>query len=107
MRKKHIYILFSEKILLIVFIFVPGYLLCQPAVPDSVYIDLDKIATYQSIRGKSEGAYLPSNMSLQNSYAGLGFKSGSSLRDIPAKYINHKLILRFYAVNHSDGIDSV
>ena len=107
MRKKHINILFSEKVLFTVFIFFPGYLFCQPAVPDSVYIDLDKIATYQSIRSKTEGAYLPFNSSLENSYSGLEFKSGSSLRDIPAKYINHKLILRFYAVNRSDEVDSV
>ena len=106
MRKKHINILFS-KILFIVAVFLPGYLNCQRAVPDSFYIDLDKIATYQSIRSKTEGAYLSSNSSLQDSYTGLTFKDGSSLRDIPAKYVNHKLILRFYAANHSDAIDSV
>jgi len=82
-------------------------LYCQPVVPDSTYIDLDKIVTYQSIRNKTEGAYLPSDSALENSYAGLTFKTGSFLRDIPAKYINHKLILRFYAVNHSDAVDSV
>src|SRR4030095_7381087 len=87
--------------------FLPGYLCCQPVVPDSLYIDLGKIATYQSIRTKTEGAYLPSNSPLEGSYAGLTFKGGASLRDIPAKYINHKLILRFYAVNRSDEIDSV
>jgi len=107
MRKKLSYILFSKKVLFIVFIFLPGFLFSQPAVPDSVYIDLDKIATYQSIRSKTEGAYLPFNSQLENSYADLKFKSGSSLRDIPAKYINHKLILRFYAVNRSDQVDSV
>jgi signal transduction histidine kinase len=107
MRKKHTYILFSKKILFIVLFFLPAHLFCQPAVPDSTYIDLDKIATYQSIRNKTEGAYLAFNSSLENSYAGLTFKGGSSLRDIPAKYINHKLVLRFYAVNHSDAVDSV
>ncbi len=107
MRKKHIYILFSTKVLLTVLIFLPGYLYCQHTVPDSFYIDLDKIETYQSIRPKTEGAYLPSTSSLEGSYANLAFRDGSSLRDIPAKYINHKLILRFYAVNHSDAIDSV
>jgi len=107
MRKKHIYILFSKKILFIVIVFFPGYAVCQPPVPDSIYIDLDKIATYQSIRSKCEGAYLPSNLPLENSYTALKFKNGSSLRDIPAKYINHKLILRFYAVNRSGEIDSV
>jgi signal transduction histidine kinase len=107
MRKKHIYILSSTKALLTILVFLPGYLYCQHAVPDSFYIDLDKIATYQSIRSKTEGAYLPSNSSLQGSYANLAFRDGSSLRDIPAKYINHKLILRFYAVNHSDAVDSV
>ena len=107
MRKKHIYILFSKKNLFIFFLFLPVCLYCQPAVPDSTYVDLDKIETYQSIRNKTEGAYLPFNSSLEKSYAGLTFKGGSSLRDIPAKYINHKLILRFYAVNHSDVVDSV
>jgi two-component system, NarL family, sensor histidine kinase DesK len=107
MRKKHIYILFSTKLLLTTLVFLPGSLYCQHTVPDSFYIDLDKIATYQSIRSKTEGAYLPSNSSLEGSYANLAFRDGSSLRDIPAKYINHKLILRFYAVNHSDAIDSV
>ena len=107
MRKKHIYILFSAKVLFTILAFLPGYLYCQHPVPDSFYIDLDKIATYQSIRPKTEGAYLPSNSPLESSYANLAFRDGSSLRDIPAKYINHKLILRFYAVNHSDAIDSV
>jgi len=107
MRKKHVYILFSKNTLFIVIFFLPVYLYCQPAVPDSTYIDLDKIVTYQSIRNKTEGAYLPSDSALENSYAGLTFKTGSFLRDIPAKYINHKLILRFYAVNHSDAVDSV
>jgi signal transduction histidine kinase len=107
MRKKHSYILFSKKTLFIVIFFLPAYLYSQPAVPDSIYIDLDKIETYQSIRGKTEGAYLPFNSALENSYAALTFKDGSSLRNIPAKYINHKLILRFYAVNHSNAIDSV
>jgi hypothetical protein len=105
MRKNHNYI--SKKNLFIALFFLPGYLCCQPVVPDSLYIDLDKIATYQSIRTKTEGAYLPSSSPLEGSYAGLTFKGGASLRDIPAKYINHKLILRFYAVNHSDEIDSV
>ena len=105
MRKNHNYI--SKKNLFIALFFLPGYLSCQPVVPDSLYIDLDKIATYQSIRTKTEGAYLPSSSPLEGSYAGLTFKGGASLRDIPAKYINHKLILRFYAVNHSDEIDSV
>jgi signal transduction histidine kinase len=107
MRKKHIYILFSKKTLFIVIFFLPSCLYCQPAVPDSIYIDLDKIETYQSIRNKTEGAYLPFNSALENSHAGLMFKGGSFLRDIPAKYINHKLILRFYAVNHSNAVDSV
>jgi len=107
MRKKHVYILFSKNTLFIAIFFLPVYLYCQPAVPDSTYIDLDKIVTYQSIRNKTEGAYLPSDSALENSYAGLTFKTGSFLRDIPAKYINHKLILRFYAVNHSDAVDSV
>ena len=107
MRKKHIYILFSKKILFIALFFWPAWLYCQTAVPDSVYIDLDNILTYQSIRNKTEGAYLPFNSSLESSYANLNFKSGSTLRDIPARYINHKLILRFYAVNHSDEVDSV
>jgi len=107
MRKKHVYILFSKNNLFIAIFFLPVYLYCQPAVPDSTYIDLDKIVTYQSIRNKTEGAYLPSDSALENSYAGLTFKPGSFLRDIPAKYINHKLILRFYAVNHSDAVDSV
>jgi signal transduction histidine kinase len=107
MRKKHIYILFSKKNLFLVLFFLPVCLYCQPSVPDSTYIDLDKIETYQSIRNKTEGAYLPLGSSLENSYAGLTFKGGSFLRDVPAKYINHKLILRFYAVNHSDAVDSV
>jgi len=107
MRKKHIYILFSKKNLFLVLFFLPACLYCQPSVPDSTYIDLDKIETYQSIRNKTEGAYLPLGSSLENSYAGLTFKGGSFLRDVPAKYINHKLILRFYAVNHSDAVDSV
>jgi signal transduction histidine kinase len=72
-----------------------------------MYIDLDKIVTYQSIRNKTEGAYLPFNSSLATSYTDLSFKGGPYLRNIPAKYINHKLILRFYAVNHSDDVDSV
>ncbi|HEV8505588.1 MAG TPA: sensor histidine kinase [Chitinophagaceae bacterium] len=107
MRKKHIYILFSTKFLLIILLFLPGHSYCQSPVPDSFYVDLDKIATYQAIRSKTEGAYLPSDASLEGSYASLAFRGGSSLRDIPAKYINHKLILRFYAVNHSDAVDSV
>src|SRR5262245_11566827 len=107
MRRKHSYTFFSKKILFIALFFLPDYLYCQPGVPDSMYIDLDKIDTYQSIRNKTEGAYLPSNSSLESSYADLTFKGGSSLRDIPAKYINHKLILRFYAANHSDATDSV
>ena len=105
MRKNHIYI--SKKTLFIALFFLPGYLCCQSVVPDSLYIDLDKITTYQSIRTKTEGAYLPASSPLEGSYTGLTFKGGASLRDIPAKYINHKLILRFYAVNHSDEIDSV
>jgi len=105
MRKNHIYI--SKKTLFIALFFLPGYLSCQSVVPDSLYIDLDKITTYQSIRTKTEGAYLPASSPLEGSYTGLTFKGGASLRDIPAKYINHKLILRFYAVNHSDEIDSV
>jgi signal transduction histidine kinase len=107
MRKKHIYILFSKKIFFFTLFFLPGYLHGQPAIPDSMYIDLDKIETYQSIRSKTEGAYLPSHSLLERSYADLEFKSGSFLRDIPAKYINHKLVLRFYAVNRSEAVDSV
>src|SRR6478672_3868415 len=107
MRKKHVYILFSKKTLFIAIFFLPVYLYSQPAIPDSTYIDLDKIATYQSIRNKTEGAYLASDSALENSYTGLTFKAGSFLRDIPAKFINHRLILRFYVVNYSDAIDSV
>jgi signal transduction histidine kinase len=107
MSKKQVYILFSTKLVFLILFFLPDRLYSQPAVPDSFYIDLDKIETYQSFRSKTEGAYLPPNLSLERSYSGLSFKDGSSLRDIPAKYINHKLILRFYAVNHSDVIDSV
>src|SRR5262245_12960259 len=107
MRKKHLYILFSKKVLFLVIIFLPRLLNCQVAVPDSLYIDLDKIETYQSIRNKTEGAYLNSHLSLEPSYADLIFRAGSTLRDIPPKYINHKLILRFYAVNHSEAEDSV
>jgi len=107
MRKKHIYILFSTKVLLTILIFLPRTLYSQHTIPDSFYIDLDKIATYQAIRSKTEGAFLPHRAPLESSYANLVFKDGSTLRDIPPKYINHKLILRFYVVNHSDAIDSV
>src|SRR5262245_17589257 len=107
MRKNRLHISLSKEISFIILVLLPCCLHCQRPVPDSLYIDLDKIETYQAFRSKTEGAYLPPNLSLEGSYGNLRFKEGSSLRDIPAKYINHKLILRFYAVNHSDATDSV
>lgn len=81
---------------------------CCGQVPDSFYVDLEKITAYQSLRDKAEGVYLPPHTILENSYPDLKFKSGSFIRgDIPSKFINHKLILRFYVKNSSDAADSV
>src|SRR5436853_884978 len=77
-------------------------------VPDSLYIDLDNITTYKQIRDKAEGAYLPPHTTLERSYADFKFRRVSFLKvDVPAKFVNHKLVLRFYAVNHSEVPDSV
>jgi signal transduction histidine kinase len=83
-----------------------GY--CYGQVPDSLYIDLGKITAYQSIRDKAEGTYLPPHTVLQKSYPDLTFKGGPFLRNnIPSKFVNHKLLLRFYVKNDLDAPDSV
>ncbi len=106
MRRKPIFVLNSKNYLLLFIIFFnnPGF---SQFVPDSNLIDLNKISTYEVIRDKAEVAFVPTEFDL-NSYNILKFQSGSAFRkDVPAKFVNKKLIVRFRAVNRADVPDSV
>ncbi|MFI5187712.1 MAG: histidine kinase, partial [Chitinophagales bacterium] len=107
MRGKPVLLLFLKSFFLIhCFCFV-NKVFCQ-SIPDSAYIDLNKITTYETIRGKTEAAFMPSDSSLNTLYPDLKFQNTSVLKkEIPSKFINHKIILRFYVVNSADDFDSV
>lgn len=106
MGKKSIYGLVSKIFSFTVFIFFYPPCFSQP-IPDSAITDLSKINTYATIRDKSEVAFLSYDSALNTSYEGLRFINGSSFRnDIPAKFVNHKLIFRFHVRNTSDETDS-
>jgi len=107
MRRKLISLLISNLFFLIGFLFptIPSF--CQ-SVPDSAYIDLNKIITYEPIRAKTEMAFLSSDSILHNSYSVLKFQNALVLKkEIPSKFVNRKLILRFHVLNRSDDFDSV
>jgi len=95
----------SKFFLLILHVVFCGHSFCQ-AVPDSSYIDLSKAIPYELIRDKSEVAFLPPGASLEKSYNSLNFQKTSSFKkDIPAKYVTDKLILRFHVA--ANNVDSV
>jgi two-component system, NarL family, sensor histidine kinase DesK len=107
MKRKSSAILFLKSFLLIFFILVCYKIFCQ-SIPDSSVINLNKVATYKMIRDETQVAFLSSDAALDTSYFNLKFQNGSLFKkDVPAKFINHKLILRFYLANEADVTDSV
>ena len=75
--------------------------------PDSTTIDIAKAIPYLAIRDKTEVAFLSADSALESSYPVINFKNGSSfIKDIPARFVNHKLILRFSVENSADDPDS-
>jgi len=107
MRRKPISLLILNRFFLFGFLFPSMPSFCQ-SVPDSAYIDLNKIITYEPIRAKTEMAFLSSDSILHNSYPVIKFQNALVLkREIPSKFVNHKLILRFHVLNSSDDFDSV
>ena len=88
-----------------VILFQNGY--SQVSV-DTLSIDLSKSTPYQLIRDKSEIAFLPADVPLENSYSSIKFQNGSHFKkDVAAKYVTQKLIIRFRLVNRSTQADSV
>jgi signal transduction histidine kinase len=77
-------------------------------IPDSSIIRSSEISTYKMIRDKIQVAFLPVNSSLDSTYDNLKFQNGSLYKkDIAAKFINKKLVLRFYLSNSAGIPDSV
>lgn len=75
--------------------------------PDSTTIDITKAIPYLAIRDKTEVAFLSADSALESSYSAINFKNGSSfIKDIPARLVNHKLILRFSVENSANDPDS-
>jgi two-component system, NarL family, sensor histidine kinase DesK len=75
--------------------------------PDSTMIDITKAIPYLAIRNRTEVAFLSADSALEKSYPALNFKRASSfIKDVPARFVNHKLILRFSVQNNSDDPDS-
>ncbi len=104
--RKSVSVLLSKSVFLISIIFFCRNSFCQ-SIPDSAFIDLSKITTYEVIRDKTEVVFLSPDSVLNKYYPVLKFQKGSLFRkDIPAKFVNHKTILRFYLLNPSNNIDS-
>jgi len=99
----------NAKVLKLCFLtpFVLFYISCFSQVGDSMVIDIAKSTPYQAIRDKTEVAFLSSDSSLDKNYNVLKFQQGSSFKkDIAARLVNHKLILRFQVKNSDDVPDS-
>jgi signal transduction histidine kinase len=106
MRRNRVSFLSLKFVLLACFLFSTKPLFSQP-VPDSVYVDVDKITKYAPIRNKTEMAFLPADSSLTDSYKSLKFRNTSLLKTgIAPKYVNQKLILRFHLFNSANSPDS-
>jgi len=106
MRKNSFRFFISKVYFFFSFMFFCCYSFCQ-SIPDSVYVDLSKITTYEPIRNKTEVAFLSPDSALDKSYGTLQFQSGSLFRkDMPAKFVNRKLILRFHIANSTGVTDS-
>jgi signal transduction histidine kinase len=104
--RKSVFILLSKFFPLISLIFFCSYSFCQ-SIPDSSFIDLSKAIPYELIRDKTEVAFLPSDSSLEKSYPTIKFQSGAGFKkDVPAKFVTQKLILRFHIVNPANNADS-
>ena len=94
----------------------PSFLICflfccqhsfSQLTSDSTTIDISKAIPYLAIRDKTEVAFLSADSSLESSYPAINFQKGSSfIKDIPARFVNHKLILRFRVQNSADAADS-
>src|ERR1043166_8287208 len=107
MGRKPIFVSILKKYLPVFIIFFYYNCFSQP-VPDSNLLDLNKISTYEVIRDKTEVAFVSADSALYNSYRILKFQNGSAFKkDVPAKFVNKKLILRFRAANRSDIPDSI
>jgi signal transduction histidine kinase len=102
---KSVYAFVSTSFLVVaIFSSHPGF--CQ-SIPDSALVDISKITTYEVIRDKTEVAFLPPDSSLDKYYAALKFQKGSNFKkDIAAKFVNRKLILRFHLISRADDVDS-
>ncbi len=104
--RKSAFILLSKSFFLISLIFFCSYSFCQ-SIPDSNFIDLSKAIPYEVIRDKAEVAFLSPDSSLEKSYPSIKFKPGSTFKkDVSAKFVTKRLILRFHVVNPTDNIDS-
>ncbi|HEV8287301.1 MAG TPA: sensor histidine kinase [Chitinophagaceae bacterium] len=88
----------------VIFFYNNGY---SQSVSDSTLIDLGKAIPYEVIRDKTEVAFLSSDSALNKSYPFLKFQKGSNFRkDVPAKFVDDKLILRFHILNPGNELDS-
>ncbi len=107
MKRKPAAFLFLNFLLLAFFALSYNKSFCQ-VVPDSSIIRLSEVVTYKMIRDKTAVAFLPVKSSLDSTYANLKFQNGSLYKkDVPAKFVNKKLVLRFYLSNSADLPDSV
>src|SRR5258708_5997571 len=105
MRKKLISALLAKFFFFTVLIlfFKPGF--CQ-TIPDSAFVDLSRITKYEVIRDKTEVAFLSPDSSLEKYYPALKYQKGSVFKkDVAAKFVNRKLILRFHILNPANSVD--
>src|SRR5215470_6376581 len=106
MRKTCFYRNISKTTFLIFFLFSCRNGISQLS-PDSTTIDITKAIPYLAIRNKTEVAFLSADSSLESNYPTINFKNGSSfVKDVPARLVNQKLILRFTVENPTDDPDS-
>ena len=107
MKRKPAAFLFLNFLLLAFFALSYNKSFCQ-VVPDSSIIRLSEVVTYKMIRDKTDVAFLPVKSSLDSTYANLKFQNGSLYKkDVPAKFVDKKLVLRFYLSNSTELPDSV
>ena len=107
MKRKPAAFLFLNFLLLASFTLSYYKSFCQ-VVPDSSIIRLSEVVTYKMIRDKTDVAFLPVKSSLDSTYANLKFQNGSLYKkDVPAKFVDKKLVLRFYLSNSTELPDSV
>jgi signal transduction histidine kinase len=106
MRKPCFHVNVWKILFLVCFLFCSRYGFSQ-LFADSTRIDIAKAIPYLAIRDKSEVAFLSADSSLESSYPTINFRKGSFyIKDIAARLVNQKLVLRFSVENSDDNPDS-